>query len=469
MKPTDPARHGREAGRDAEPQQGYSTAVAPTRAFVLVPLVETLDRKSGRSGPVRLPEARLDEAVGLARAIDLDVAGQGLVKVQSPRPATLIGRGKVEEVAAIVRAEEIGLVVVDFALTPVQQRNLEKAWNTKVLDRTGLILEIFGARARTREGRLQVELAHLTWQKSRLVRSWTHLERQRGGFGFLGGPGETQIETDRRIILERIRRIEKELDSVRRTRALHRDTRRRVPYPIVAIVGYTNAGKSTLFNRLTQAKVMAEDLLFATLDPTLRALDLPSGQTVILSDTVGFISDIPTDLVASFRATLEEVTEADLVMHVRDMSHPDTEAQAEDVTDVLSALGIDMEDRRHFLEVWNKIDLLDGDERERLKASADRIDPDSRPIPLSAMTGEGVDDLIAAIDRRLMGEVAHCSVTLDAGDGAAMNWLYERYRVVDRREEDEGARIVFDVDVPVARLEEFNRRFAGARQAASRA
>lgn len=444
---------------------------APTRAFVLVPLLDISERKSrddvrsagkvgapAKAGPPRLPEARLDEAVGLARAIDLDVVGQGIVKVHSPRPSTLIGKGKVEEIAAIVRGEEVDLVVVDFALTPVQQRNLEKAWSVKVLDRTGLILEIFGARARTREGRLQVELAHLTWQKSRLVRSWTHLERQRGGFGFLGGPGETQIESDRRVILERIRRIEKELDSVRRTRTLHRDTRRRVPYAVVAIVGYTNAGKSTLFNRLTDAEVRAEDLLFATLDPTLRALKLPSGQTVILSDTVGFISDIPTDLVASFRATLEEVTEADLVIHVRDMSHPDTDAQADDVREVLTSLGIDMEDRRHFLEIWNKIDVLDADAREALKISANRHAPEDRPVPLSALTGEGVDALISAIDVRLQGEVAHRSVRLNVADGAAMNVLYENYTVIDRR--DDGGQIVFDVDVPVKRLEEFNRRFA---------
>ncbi|MEJ8573200.1 GTPase HflX [Microbaculum marinum] len=448
------------------------TEAAPTRAFVLVPVLDGAARKSrdgqresARPAPDRSPEAQLDEAVGLARAIDLEIVGQGLVRVQSPRPATLIGTGKVEEIGAIVRADEVDLVVVDFALTPVQQRNLEKAWKAKVLDRTGLILEIFGARARTREGTLQVELAHLNWQKSRLVRSWTHLERQRGGFGFLGGPGETQIETDRRIILDRIKRIEKDLESVRRTRSLHRQKRRKVPYAVIAIVGYTNAGKSTLFNRLTNADVHAEDLLFATLDPTLRALKLPSGQTVILSDTVGFISDIPTDLVAAFRATLEEVLEADLILHVRDVSHSDSEAQADDVAEVLSSLGIDMEDRRLLLEVWNKIDLLDSEERDRLLAAAGRHDPDERPIPVSAVTGEGVDKLLEEIETRLKGEIAHRSVVLDAADGAAMNLLYERYTVVDRRADERTGRIVFDVDVPLKYLDDFNRRFAHATSA----
>ncbi len=467
MKPVDPARHGRETGRDSAQASGHSTAVEPTRAYVLVPILESVERKGredaragGKPLTARSAEARLEEAVGLALAIDLDVVGKGIVRVAAPRPATLIGTGKVEEVAAVVRGELVDLVVIDTALTPAQQRNLEKAWDTKVLDRTGLILEIFGARARTREGRLQVELAHLTWQKSRLVRSWTHLERQRGGFGFLGGPGETQIETDRRIIQERIARIEKELESVRRTRALHRETRRRVPYPIIAIVGYTNAGKSTLFNRLTRSEVLAEDLLFATLDPTLRGLKLPDGHMVILSDTVGFISDIPTDLVAAFRATLEEVTEADLVMHVRDVSHPDTEAQAADVAAVLSSLGVDIEDRRHFIEVWNKIDLLGADERESLKGAAQRHPEDERPIPISATTGEGVDALLAAIETRLKGEMAHRSVALDPADGAGMNWIYERCTVTGRHQDEDTGVVLLDVDVPMKRLAEFNRRFS---------
>ncbi|MCT8974159.1 GTPase HflX [Microbaculum marinisediminis] len=469
MKPVDPARHGRAPGRDPERASGHSTARDPTRAYVLVPVLEASDRKGrddarggSKAAVVRSAEARLDEAVGLAGAIDLDVVGQGVVRVAAPRPATLIGSGKVEELAAIVRGEDAELVVVDAALTPAQQRNLEKAWDAKVLDRTGLILEIFGARARTREGRLQVELAHLTWQKSRLVRSWTHLERQRGGFGFMGGPGETQIETDRRLIQERITRIEKELKAVRRTRALHRETRRRVPYPIVAIVGYTNAGKSTLFNRLTKAEVLAEDLLFATLDPTLRGLTLPEGHMAILSDTVGFISDIPTDLVVAFRATLEEVIEADLVMHVRDISHPDTKAQAADVVDVLSSLGVDTEDPRHMIEVWNKIDLIGAEECDSLKAAAERLPEIERPVPISAMTGEGVDALLAAIETRLKGEIAHRSVVLDAADGAGMNWIYERCTVTGRRHDDDTGVVRLDVDVPMKRLAEFNRRFAKA-------
>ena len=296
---------------------------------------------------LRSPDAKLEEAVGLARAIDLTIVQSGVVPVGDIRPATFLGKGKVEEIAGIVKTDEAGIVVMDCALSPVQQRNLEKAWNAKVLDRIGLILEIFGRRAHTREGSLQVELAHLNYQKSRLVRSWTHLERQRGGFGFLGGPGESQLETDRRLIGERIARIESELEKVKRTRKLHRESRKRVPYPIVALVGYTNAGKSTLFNRLTHASVLSADMLFATLDPTLRAVDLAHGARVILSDTVGFISELPTMLVAAFRATLEEVIEADVILHVRDVSHEDTEAQSHDVADVLRQLGIEPEQGGH--------------------------------------------------------------------------------------------------------------------------
>src|SRR6476620_422780 len=313
---------------------------------------------------LRSPEARLEEAVGLARAIDLNVVASGIAPLGSIRPATFIGKGKVEEIAGLVKSDEVGIVVMDCALSPVQQRNLEKSWGAKVVDRTGLILEIFGRRARTREGALQVELAHLTYQKSRLVRTWTHLERQRGGFGCLGGPGETQIESDRRMIEERIARIEAELEKVKRTRKLHRDSRKRVPYPIAALVGYTNAGKSTLFNRLSRASVLSADMLFATLDPTLRAVELPSALRVILPDTVGFISDLPTMLVAAFRATLEEVIEADLILHVRDISHPESAAQARDVEGVLAYLGIDMAPAdKHIVEVWNKADLLTDDAR----------------------------------------------------------------------------------------------------------
>ena len=306
------------------------------------------------------------------------------------RPATFIGKGKVEEIAGLVKSLDAGLVVMDCALSPVQQRNLEKAWNAKVLDRTGLILEIFGRRAQTREGVLQVEHAHLTYQKSRLVRSWTHLERQRGGFGFLGGPGETQIEADRRMIEERIARIETELDKVKSRRKLHRDSRKRVPYPIVALVGYTNAGKSTLFNRMTRARVVEADMLFATLDPTLRAIDLPHGARAILSDTVGFISDLPTMLVAAFRATLEEVIEADVILHVRDVSHEDSEAQLHDVEKILRELGIEDESGARLIEVWNKIDQLDGEGRQRLQNLAARQDSVRSPVLVSAVTGEGL-------------------------------------------------------------------------------
>ena len=320
----------------------------------------------------RAPEARLEEAVGLARAIELDVVASGIAPLSEIRPATYIGKGKVDELAGVIKGEEIGVVVMDCALSPVQQRNLEKAWGAKVLDRTGLILEIFGRRARTREGSLQVEHAHLTYQKGRLVRTWTHLERQRGGFGFLGGPGETQIESDRRMISERIAKIERELEGVKRTRKLHRDSRKRVPYPVVALVGYTNAGKSTLFNRLTRSGVMAADMLFATLDPTLRAITLPHGAKAILSDTVGFISDLPTMLVAAFRATLEEVIEADIILHVRDATHEDTAAQAHDVEEVLRALDIDPNDHERIIEVWNKIDRLDAHARAQLENVAAR-------------------------------------------------------------------------------------------------
>src|SRR5262249_22773539 len=345
---------------------------------------------------MRSPEARLEEAVGLARAIDLTVVEAGVVTLNDSRPATYIGKGKVDEIAGVAKSLSASVVIMDCPVSPVQQRNLEAAWNTKVIDRTGLILEIFGRRARTREGALQVELAHLTYQKSRLVRSWTHLERQRGGFGFLGGPGETQIETDRRMIEERVARIEAELDGVKRTRRLHRDSRRRVPYPIVALVGYTNAGKSTLFNRMTAANVLSADMLFATLDPTLRAVELPHGAKAILSDTVGFISDLPTMLVGSFRATLEEVIEADVILHVRDVSHEDSDAQSDDVRKILAELGIEVDDPR-VIEVWNKIDQINSDERVRVFNRAERHQLRQRPLPVSAVTGEGLERLLNAI------------------------------------------------------------------------
>jgi len=366
----------------------------------------------------------------------------GIVMLNALRPATYLGKGKVEEISGLVKSFDAGIVVMDCALSPVQQRNLEKAWNAKVVDRTGLILEIFGRRARTREGALQVEHAHLTYQKSRLVRSWTHLERQRGGFGFLGGPGETQLEADRRMIDERLAKIETELGGVKRTRALHRESRRRVPYPIVALVGYTNAGKSTLFNRMTQASVLSTDMLFATLDPTLRAVALSHGARIILSDTVGFISDLPTMLIAAFRATLEEVIEADVILHVRDVSHEDAEAQLHDVEKILNELGIDprneANDKRSLIEVWNKIDRLDQAARERLANVAERRPSSNRPVLASATTGEGLDALAAAIEARLAASREVIELCLDPADGAGVSWLHRHTEVLSKSVDKDG-------------------------------
>ncbi|MEP4767886.1 MAG: GTPase HflX [Roseibium sp.] len=386
------------------------------------------DLRSNRS-----PEARLNEAIGLSAAITLNILHSGIVKVNNPKPATLFGEGKVSELAGIVASEDLDLVVIDHPLTPVQQRNLERHLKTKVIDRTGLILEIFGDRARTKEGRLQVDLAHLTWQKSRLVRSWTHLERQRGGAGFMGGPGETQIEADRRQIQDRILALKSQLDSVRRTRDLHRKKRKKIPQPVVALVGYTNAGKSTLFNRLTEADVFAKDLLFATLDPTLRKIKLPHGREVIMSDTVGFISDLPTHLVAAFRATLEEVLEADLILHVRDISHSDTDAQAEDVKKTLNDLGVDAQTGAPIIEVWNKIDCLDPAYREKLLSEAD----DEGPIALSALTGEGIEGISRRIDAFMAQHDDILSVKIPTSDGALLAKLYQMAEVLDRQDEDE--------------------------------
>ena len=415
-----------------------TSGVETGRAIVIEPWLKKPPAKGAiRSSHERSPEARLEEAVGLARAIDLAVVEAGSVKLGEIRPATYIGKGKVDEIAGLAKSLSASVVVMDCPVSPVQQRNLEKAWNTKVIDRTGLILEIFGRRARTREGALQVELAHLTYQKSRLVRSWTHLERQRGGFGFLGGPGETQIEADRRVIEDRIARIEVELDKVKRTRKLHRDSRKRVPYPIIALVGYTNAGKSTLFNRMTTASVLSADMLFATLDPTLRAVALPHGARVILSDTVGFISDLPTMLVAAFRATLEEVIEADVILHVRDVSHEDSEAQSHDVETILAELGIEPDDQR-LLEVWNKIDRLDSEQRVRIFNAAERQQGRRHPLLVSALSGEGIENLLTAIESRLGEARQTLQLLLDPSDGAGLSWLYRHSEVLSRQMRDDG-------------------------------
>ena len=383
-------------------------------------------------------QARLEEAVGLANAIRLAVVGAEIVRVERPNPGTLLGRGAVARFAERVREDDIGLVVIDAPLSPVQQRNLEKSWQAKVIDRTGLILEIFGERARTHEGRLQVELAALTYQRSRLVRSWTHLERQRGGFGFLGGPGESQLEIDRRLIGERIARLRREIEAVKRTRALHREARRRVPYPVVALVGYTNAGKSTLFNRLTGASTTADDMLFATLDPTMRRLDLPSGRKAILSDTVGFISDLPTHLIAAFRATLEEVTEADLILHVRDAHHPDSAAQRADVLSVLAELGLGERLENGLIEVMNKIDLLDPAARASL--ANQRLRNDER-VEVSAATGEGCAALLQQIDRRLDHADRLVRLEVPLADGQTLAWIYRHGEVLGRRDDERAAHL----------------------------
>ncbi|AID29994.2 GTPase HflX [Mesorhizobium loti] len=416
-------------------------AKGPTRAVVIVPVLTRQPRgddDTNRPRLTRSADARHDEAVGLARAINLDPVHTAVVTVNDPRPATLLGSGKVEEFAEIVKENDAELVIVDHPLTPVQQRNLEKELHAKVLDRTGLILEIFGERARTKEGTLQVELAHLNYQKGRLVRSWTHLERQRGGAGFLGGPGETQIESDRRQLQEKIIKLKHELETVRRTRDLHRAKRKKVPFPVVAIVGYTNAGKSTLFNRLTGADVLAQDMLFATLDPTLRRVRLPHGTPIILSDTVGFISDLPTHLIAAFRATLEEVVEADLVIHLRDISDPDTAAQAEDVERILADLGVDASDAKRVIEVWNKVDLLDEGNRSRLLADA-ADGSKGPPIAISAVTGEGIDALKAVIETRMAGELEDLTVTIEPAQFGLVDWLYRNGDIVSRTDNEDGS------------------------------
>jgi len=429
-----------------------------TRTVVVGPYLNG-GRRGVEAGSARAFEARLDEAVGLARAIDLAIVHAEIAPLKLPKPATYLGSGKIEALKAVVEAEEAGLVLVDCALSPVQQRNLEKALGVKVIDRTGLILEIFGRRARTREGSLQVELAHLNYQKSRLVRSWTHLERQRGGFGFLGGPGETQIEADRRLIQERMRRIERDLEGVVRTRGLHRASRDKVPFPTVALVGYTNAGKSTLFNRLTHAEVLAKDMLFATLDPTTRLVDLPHGKRIILSDTVGFISDLPTMLVAAFRATLEDVIEADVILHVRDISHGDADAQGADVRAILGDLGIDPDKDNRVLEVWNKADLLDADERERLLGLTRLPGAEgTRPVLVSALDGSGIDQLLAEIEARLGRDHARYRLELAPSDGAGLAWAHEHCEVLARETREDG-RIILTLRVAPEREGRLERQF----------
>jgi len=415
-----PAPEG--AGWTAKP-----TAVI-TRAAVILPW----DNRPEHAA--RAAEARLAEAVGLAASIGLVIVHTATLPLRGRRPATLLGEGQAATQGEAMRAQQVDVAVIDAQLSPVQQRNLEKIWGCKVIDRTGLILDIFGERARTREGALQVELAHLEYQRSRLVRSWTHLERQRGGFGFLGGPGETQIEADRRLIGDRIVRLKRELEQVRRTRGLHRSARKRVPYPIVALVGYTNAGKSTLFNALTGAEVEARDQLFATLDPTMRGLRLPSGRQIILSDTVGFISQLPTELVAAFRATLEEVSQADVILHIRDIAHPDSAAQRTDVTGVLEGMvrdgTLDAEWPRRSIEVLNKADLLGGVEAVPLRPNC---------VAVSAVTGEGLDALKAEIDRRIATGMEVVHYDLPQSDGQRLAWLYQHGEIVTR---DDGEDVI---------------------------
>lgn len=433
-----------------QPGGGWSTEglgylkkkVERQRVYVFHPFVRTEGNNSLR----RSPEARLSEAMGLAIAIEIDLVGGEAIPLRAIRPSTYLGQGKLDEIKLQVKADEIDLLIFDCELSPIQQRNLERELKIKVIDRTALILEIFGDRASTKEGELQVELAHLIYQRSRLVRSWTHLERQRGGSGFMGGPGETQIEADRRIIADRITRIKKQLEAVTRTRTLHRSRRQKAPYPVVALVGYTNAGKSTLFNRLTKADVMAEDMLFATLDPTLRAITTPSGRKVILSDTVGFISELPTMLIAAFRATLEEVLEADIIVHVRDASHNDSDVQKQDVVEVLSELGVDLEDKEEgtpIIEALNKADLMTHEDVAVLSEISKRR-KDS--IPISGLTGDGCEELINCIDEILGAQDHQIEQLVPYSDGATISWLHANTKILKEDHQEDGVFFHFSVD-----------------------